>query len=382
MKLSRRAFTSTLLLAAAGAAAQAAPGEPLRIGAILALSGPAAVFGVPAERALRLLFDSLGPQGIGGHPVVFTVFDSEGNTTKAAQLFRRLAENDNVHLVLGPSTSGEALVVVPLANQMEIPNISFGGAEAITKPTTPWVFATSPTDRMVVENLLTEFKRRKLTRIGLIYSLDAFGQSGGTIFKELAAAYGIEVAAEETFGPQDTNMSPQLLRMRNAQPQALLVWSGNPGPSIVMRNAVEIGLKIPMFASYASGSRSFLQQTGPAAEGAFVPSYRIVAPETLPDSDALKQPLIAFSKQYRERWNAEPDQTSGHAYDVLLMLNDAFAHLKGPLTRKSLRDALETVRVNGANGPRQLSAQDHRGLDKSSVVMMEAKGGRWFAVQN
>ncbi|MDB5829977.1 MAG: hypothetical protein JWQ73_4197 [Variovorax sp.] len=386
MKFTRRTVASTMLLAAVAAGApfvsQAqAPGEPFRIGAILALSGPAAVFGVPAERALRVLFDSLGPKGIAGHPVVFTAYDSEGNTTKAAQLFRRLAENDNVHLVLGPSTSGEALVVVPLANQMEIPNISFGGAEAITKPVTPYVYATSPTDRMVVENLLTEFRDKKLTKLGLIYSLDAFGQSGGTIAKELAGQYGVTIAAEETFGPQDTNMTPQLLRMRNSQPQALLVWSGNPGPSIVMRNAVEMGLNIPMFASYASGSRAFLQQTGPAAEGAFVPSYRIVAPETLSDSDPLKQPLIAFAKQYRERWNAEADQTSGHAYDVLLMLNEAFAAMKGPLTRKSLRDALENVRFNGANGPRRLTAQDHRGLDKTSVVMMQAKGGRWFAVQ-
>lgn len=380
MNISRRTLTSAILLAAFGASAQSQPAEPLRVGAILALSGPAAVFGVPAERALRVLFDSLGPRGIDGHPVVLTVYDSEGNTTKAVQLFRRLAENENVHLILGPSTSGESLAVVPLANQMELPNITFGGAEAITRPTTPWVFATSPTDRMVVENLLTEFKEKNLTRLGLIYSLDAFGQSGGTIAKELAAQYGISVVTEETFGPQDTNMSPQLLRVRNSRPQALLVWSGNPGPSIVMRNAVELGLDMPMYASYASGSRSFLQQTGPAAEGAFVPSYRIVAPETLSDRDAMKQPLSAFAKQYRERWNSEPDQTSGHAYDVLLMLNGALPKLQGPLTRKSLRDALETVRFNGANGPRQLSAQDHRGLDKTSVVMMQAKGGRWFAV--
>lgn len=381
MKLSRRTLNSALLLTALGASAQAQQStEPLRVGAILALSGPAAVFGVPAERALRVLFESLGPRGIAGHPVVFTAFDSEGNTTKAVQLFRRLADNDNVHLILGPSTSGESLAVVPLANQMEVPNITFGGAEAITKPTTPWVFATSPTDRMVVENLMTEFKEKKLTKLGLIYSLDAFGQSGGTIAKELAAQYGVNIVAEETFGPQDTNMSPQLLRIRKSQPQALLIWSANPGPSIVMRNAVELGLSIPMYASYASGSRSFLQQTGPAAEGAFVPSYRIVAPETLSDRDPLKQPLIAFAKQYRERWNAEPDQTSGHAYDVLLMLNHALPNIKGPLTRKSLRDALETVKFNGANGPRQLSAQDHRGLDKTSVVMMQAKGGRWFAV--
>jgi branched-chain amino acid transport system substrate-binding protein len=313
--------------------------------------------------------------------VQLTVYDTEGNTTKAVQLFRRLVENDNVHVVLGPSTSGESLAVVPLANQMEVPTIAFGGAEAITKPVTPFMFCISPTDRLVVENLLTEFRSKKLTKLGLVYSLDAFGQSGGTIAKELASQYGVNIVAEETFGPQDVNMTPQLLRVRNAQPQAVLIWAANPGPSIVMRNAAELGLAVPHYASYASGSRQFLSQTGPAAEGIFVPAYRIVSPETLPDNDALKAPLVAFAKQYKERWNMEPDQTSGHSYDALLMLGEALKGIKGPVTRKALRDGLETAKVLGANGPRHISAQDHRGLDKTSVVMMQAKGGNWVVAQ-
>jgi branched-chain amino acid transport system substrate-binding protein len=382
--MSIRKWLAAALLACLGVQplpAAAQEQEPLRIGAMIALSGPAAVFGVPAEHALRVLVENLGPRGIGGHPVQLTVYDTEGNSTKAVQLFRRLVENDKVHIVLGPSTSGESLAVVPLANQMEVPNITFGGAEAITKPTTPYVFATSPTDRMVVENLLTEFRDKKLDKVALIYSLDAFGQSGGTITKELAGQYGVTIVSEETFGPQDVNMSPQLIRIPNAQPKAMLIWSANPGPSIVMRNAVELAMTAPMYASYASGSRQFLAQTGAPAEGSFVPSYRIVSPETLSDSDPLKQPLITFAKLYRDRWNTDPDQTSGHSYDVILMLEEAMKTKQRPLSRKALRDALETVKINGANGIRQLSAQDHRGLDKTTVVMMQARGGRWYAVQ-
>jgi branched-chain amino acid transport system substrate-binding protein len=382
MKLSHCVATLAMAFVALSALPVAAQQkEPIKIGAMIALSGPASVFGIPAERALRVLVDGLGPTGINGHPVQLVVYDTEGNTAKAVQFFRRLVDNDEVTLVVGPSTSGESLAVVPLANQLQVPNITFGGAEPITKPTTPWVFATSPTDRMVVENLLTEFRDKKLNKLSLIYSVDAFGQSGGTITKELAAQYGVQIVAEETFGPQDVNMSPQLLRIKNAQPQAMLIWSANPGPSLVMRNAAELGMTLPLYASYASGSRQFLAQTGPAAEGSFVPSYRIVSPETLPDSDPLKQPLIAFSKVYKDRWNIDPDQTSGHSYDVMQMLNEALKNAKGPLTRKSLRDALENVSINGANGIRHLSPQDHRGLDKTTVVMMQAKDGRWVATR-
>jgi len=381
MTLNRRSALSMLGLSGAWFPALAQQGEPLRIGAALALSGPAAVFGGPAEKALRMGVEALGSRGLAGRPVTLTVYDTEGNTTKAVQLFRRLVDNDNVHIVLGPSTSGESLAVVPVANQMEVPNISFGGAEAITKPVTPYVYCISPTDRLVVQALMTDFKERKITKLGLIYSADAFGQSGGVISKELAASYGVQVVADENFGPQDTNMTPQLLRMRNAQPQAVLVWSGNPGPSIVMRNVVEMGWSVPLYASYASGSRSFLAQTGPAAEGALVPAYRIVGPEIMPDSDILKAPLLAFAKQYKDKWNIDPDQTSGHGYDALLWMEAALKSLKGPLTRKSLRDGLETAKFNGANGPRQVAPDDHRGVDHRSVVMMQARGGRWVTPQ-
>ena len=380
MKTNRRKATGLVLalLAGAGTSALAQSPEPLRIGAVLALSGPAAVFGGPAEKSLRTMIESRGAKGVGGRPVVLTVYDSEGNSTKAVQLLRRLAENDRVHIVVGPSTSGESLALVPVANQLEVPIIMYGGAEAITKPVTPYVFCISPSDRLVVENLMADFRERKIGKIGVIYSLDAFGQSGGVIAKELAAANGMTIVSEETFSPQDTNMSPQLLRMRGAQPQAVLVWSGNPGPSIVMRNVKEMGWNTQLYASYASGSLSFLQQTGAAADGALVPAYRIVAPDALPESDPLKRPLLDFAKRYREQWKAEPDQTSGHGYDSILWLEEALKAVNGPLTRKSLRDALETVKFNGANGPRQLSATDHRGMDSRSVVMMQAKGGRWL----
>src|SRR5262245_40778371 len=138
MNLSRRSAAVVIGAAVAGLGGQAfgQSREPLRIGAVLALSGSASVFGGPAEKGLRTMLDTLDSRALGGRPVVLTVYDSEGNSAKAVQLFRRLAENDKVHVVLGPSSSGESLALVPVANQMEVPTIMYGGAEAITQPVT------------------------------------------------------------------------------------------------------------------------------------------------------------------------------------------------------------------------------------------------------
>src|SRR6202051_4479916 len=74
---------------------QACAADTIKIGAIYATSGPAAFLGVPEERGLRLTADELNQHGgIAGRKIVVTVYDTEGNGTKASQLLRRLIDSD------------------------------------------------------------------------------------------------------------------------------------------------------------------------------------------------------------------------------------------------------------------------------------------------
>ena len=175
------------LAAACGASAQ----ETLKIGAIYSTSGPGAFLGVPEERGLRLKADEINKAGgINGRKVELVVYDSEGNTTKAAQLARRLIESDKVLAIVGPSSSGESLQVLPIANELKTPLIAHAGTEKMTSPVTPWVFNTPPTDRVVAAHLLGVFKKRGITQLGLMSSADGFGQSGANVVKELARNTG------------------------------------------------------------------------------------------------------------------------------------------------------------------------------------------------
>src|SRR5438552_3271238 len=107
-------------LALAGVAAAAlsfgvAAQETLKIGAIFATSGPSSFLGVPEERGLKLKVDEINKAGgINGRKVEVVEYDSEGNTTKAAQLARRLIDSDKVLAIVGPSSSGESLQVLPV----------------------------------------------------------------------------------------------------------------------------------------------------------------------------------------------------------------------------------------------------------------------------
>ena len=375
-RLLRKGFMVMAIAIGLSTVAQAE--DTLHIGAVLALSGPASVFGVPAEKGLRLIFEDLPNKTLAGRPVKLTIYDSEGNSAKAVQLMRRLADDD-VHIIIGPTTSGESLAAVSVANQLKVPMISNGGAEQITNPVTPFVFGIVPTDRNVAGNMLSFMQKRKIVNVALLHSLDGMGQSGANVVKEMASSYGVKIVAAETFGPTDTSMTPQLLRVRELKPDAIIVWSANPGPTIALKNAAEIGIKVPFFLSFANSSNWFITQTGAAAEGVYVSSFPMVAPEALPDKSPRKAPLLAFVKRYRERYDSIPDQSAGHSMDDFIILEEALKSVKGPVTRTGLRDAIEKVRMCGANGCRQISPTDHRGLGSDALIMMQVKNGTWIA---
>jgi len=368
----------------AGSAAAFAAGDTLKIGVLHATSGPLAVLGDAADKAVKLVRDqaAAGKFDVGaGRKVEIKQYDTEGNATKAAQLFRRLIDNDEVDVVIGPNTSGETLPIIPIAEEVKIPLVAYGAVEAITKPVKKYVFSMTPVDRVVIQDLLAGMKSRNIKRPALIHSLDGYGQSGAEFVKELVKDYGMELSSIQTFAPQDTNMQPQLIKMREGKPDAYILWStANPAPTIILRTAKELGIKETFYVAHGNGSIPFLKQTGPAGEGAVAPAFPILGPEVLSDRDPRKPVVVAFQKDYVAKWNEPADQSASYAYDALLVVQAAAKAVKGPISRDNLRDAIENLKDTcGTVGCRNLSATDHRGLDKDIMVMMQIKGGRWVA---
>lgn len=363
--------------AAVSAAAFAQAQEPVRIGALIPLSGPGGTIGAAFEKGLQTALEGLPGKKLAGRPFQLKIYDTEGNSTKAAELFRRLADNDDVDVVIGPSFSGEALAVAPIANRMKIATISSAGAEAVTSPVTPYMFSVNPRDRIIVDSVLDTFKKRNFKRVGLIYSLDGYGQSGGNMLKELAAGAGIELVAVETFNAQDTSVSPQLIKIQQANPDVVVVWSNNPGPIIVLRNARDVGIKQPFFVSYANTTNAFPVQAGAAAEGVYAIGLAIAATDTLPANDSRKPVLDALAKAHRERYGAAPDLTAGLGYDSVLVLEQALKKISGPATRETIKNALIGVRVCGSTGCLQFTEQDHRGHPKDAMALMQVRDGKW-----
>jgi branched-chain amino acid transport system substrate-binding protein len=356
-------------------------GDTIKIGAVYATSGSASFLGIPEERGLRLKVDEINQAGgIKGRKLEVVVYDTEGNGTKAVQQLRRLIENDKVDIVFGPSTSGESLLALPVANEAHTPIIMHAGTEKVFTPPTPYAFNTPPSDRIVATDLLGVLQKKGIKRIGLMSSADGFGQSGANVVNELAKNSGIEVVSHEEFNRQDPDMTAQLLRVKSSPAEALIIWSALPGPSIILKTAVNLGFDKSIYNSYAAASRDLLTQAGAAADGTYVTSMRLLAPGSLKADDPVRPVVQKLYEDFSKKYGEAPATFAAHSHDAVLILKTAAEQITGDITRDTLRDAIEKTHVIGANGIFTFTPQNHGGLDQNSLsmVILQAKNGEWM----
>lgn len=381
--MDRRLFLGGVLVTAVSSSiAQATPvTDRIKIGVLFALSGPAAFLGESQEKAFKMLVEEKNAQGgLAGRKIEYVLYDTEGNGTKAIQQLRRLVDSDRVDVVFGPNTSAEALLIKPVAAELKTPVLSFSGAVEMTVPPSPWIFQAVPNNRVAVQHFLGFLKKKNFKKIAFIASTDSFGQGGATLFKQLAPDYGLTIIAAEEFGLRDTDMTPQVLKIKGLSPDAMVIWSINPGPSIILRNAKAIGFDKAIFNSNGVASPQFIDQVGAAGEGTWLSAPRLLSPDSLPDSDPSKSVVSKLYQTYVAKWKKQPAAFAAIPHDALLVLESALGSVKDAITRKNLRDAIESVSgVVGANGIYTFSSQNHMGLDDSShpMVMMRIVNGKF-----
>lgn len=371
------ALGATAMLAAPALAQR---GEPIRVGAVLSVTGPASFLGDPEDKTLRLYVNRLNAAGgVNGRPIQLIVYDDAGDANRARTFATRLVEDDRVHAMVGGTTTGTTMAMRPVFEEARIPFISLAGGIEIVDPVSPYTFKTPHTDRMACEKILEELRGRNLTRVAFISGTDGFGQSMRTQCLAVARAMNITVAADEQYGPRDSDMTPQLTRIRNAQGVQAVVNPGfGQGPAIVTRNYAQLGIRLPLYQSHGVASAQFIElATAAAAEGVRLPAAALLVAEQLPAGDPQRQVLIDYKTAFERETNQPVSTFGGHAYDGLMILVDALKRANSTDGTR-LRDAIRATRgFVGTGGVVNMSATDHMGLDLSAFRMVEIRGGQF-----
>ncbi len=357
--------------------------DPIKIGSVLSVTGPAAFLGDPELKTLQLYVADINKKGgVLGRQLELVHYDDGSDANKANGFAKRLLDDDKVDVLIGGTTTGSTMSMVPLAEKSATPFISLAGAVVIIEPVKKFVFKTPHTDRMAAEKVFEDMKKRGLTKVALLSETSGFGQSGKKETEAVAGKYGITLVANETYGPKDTDISPQLTKIKNtAGVQAVFVFGRGQGPAIVTKNYKQLGITLPLYQSHGVASDEFLKLAGSAAEGVRLPSPAQLIPEKLNAKDPQKPVVTAYGQAYKAAYKTDVSTFGGYAYDGLLLAVDAIKRAGGT-DKAKVRQALENTKgLVGTSGTFNMSATDHMGLSLSAFRMLEVKGGDWALVQ-
>lgn len=357
--------------------------DPIKIGSVLSVTGPAAFLGDPELKTLQLYVTDINKKGgVLGRQLELVHYDDGSDAGKANGFTKRLIEDDKVDILIGGTTTGATMSSVPLTEKAGIPFISLAGAVVIIEPIKKFVFKTPHTDRMAAEKVFEDMKKRGLSKVALLSETSGFGGSGKKQTEGVAAKYGITLVANETYGPKDTDMSPQLTKIKNTDGvQAVFVFGLGQGPAIVTKNYKQLGISLPLYQSHGVASDDFLKLAGDAAEGVRLPSPAQLIADKLPANDPQKTVVSAYEKAYKAAYKEDVSTFGGYAYDGLMIAIDAIKRA-GSTDKAKVRDAIEATKgFVGTSGTFNMSATDHMGLDLSSFRMLEVKGGDWKSLQ-
>ena len=369
-------FALCALLSASPVSAQ------IKIGSVLSVTGPASFLGDPEKKTLEIYVDEINAKGgVNGQKLQLIVYDDAANADTARTFATRLVEEDKVVAVVGGSTTGSTLAMIPVFEEAQIPFISLAGAVQIIEPVRKWVFKTPHTDRMACEKIFADLKSRNLTNIALISGTDAFGKSMRDQCVAVASKAGITIATEETYGPRDSDMTPQLTNIKNkAGVQAVVNPGFGQGPAIVTRNYKQLAITLPLYQSHGVASKQFIELAGPAAEGVRLPAAAILIADKLPANDPQKPVVVNYTKTYQDRTKQAVSTFGGHAYDGLMILVQAMERAKSTDPAK-VRDEIEKTKgFVGTGGIVNISPTDHMGLDLSAFHMLEITNGDWTLI--
>lgn len=372
------AFGATMALAVASAFAA----DPIKIGSVLSVTGPAGSLGDPELKTLQLYVEDINKKGgVLGRQLQLVSYDDGSDASKANGFTKRLIDDDKVDIIIGGTTTGATMSMVPLVEKAQIPFISLAGAVVVIEPVKKWVFKTPHTDRMAAERVLDDMKKRGITKVALLSETSGFGQSGKKEVEAVLSKYGVTLVANETYGPKDTDVSPQLTKIKNTPGvQAVFVFGLGQGPAIVTKNYKQLGIALPLYQSHGVASGEFLKLAGPAAEGVRLPSPAQSIPGKLADNDPQKPVVTAYDQAYRAAYKDEASTFGGYAHDGLMIAVDAIKRA-GSTDKAKVRDAIEATKgYVGSSGVFNMSPKDHMGLELSSFRLLEIKNGDWTIV--
>ena len=346
----------------------------IKLGALFAVSGPASFLGLPEKQTLEMMVEEINESGgINGEKIKLIIYDTKSEDNEARRKFLRLAQKDKVAAVIGPTRTGATLAIKDLSEKEEVPVISCASSERIVNPLAKYMFKVAPSDTYAVEKIYEYLKSNKKNKVAIITAQSGYGATGRDALLSIASNYGIEIVADEKFRDTDKDMTAQLTKIAEKNPDAVICWGVGPAPAIVAKNFKQLNLKGMLIMSHGVASKKFIELAEDAANGIILPAGRLLVADKLPEGDKYKKVVTEYKRKFEDRYNSPVSTFGGHAYDALMVFKLAYEK-----NSKDLVSAIESVKnYIGTYGEFNFSKDNHDGLTKDAFVMVKIENGDW-----
>jgi len=355
--------------------------ENIKIGAILAVTGPMSFLGAPEARTLEMLVEEANAKGgMSGHHVELIIKDSAGNPEKAVSFAKQLIEEDKVVAIVGPSSSGETMQIKKIAEDGKTPLLSCAAAEVIVEPLASYVFKVAQKDSDAVKMIYKEMNKLGLGSIAVLADNTGFGKAGQEQLVKIAPEFNIKIVENDVYDKAANDLSAVVAKIKaNKDVQAVVNWSVVPAQSIVAKNIRQMGWNVPIFQSHGFANIKFAEAAGAAAEGIIFPAGRLLIASELPANHPQKALLMDYTQKYESKFKENVSTFGGHTYDTFIIL-DAAVKKAGSIERDKVRAAIEQLQnLPGVGGVFSFSDKDHNGLTIDAFQMTTVKNGKFVA---
>ena len=357
------AILAAVLLGSSGLAWPA--DNEIRIGIGISTTGTFSAEAPYYENEARLFEKQINQGGgLNGKRVRVIIIDNQSTNPGALTALNKAVEQDKVLAFIGPVKSTQILAMSDAVKAYGIPMMVGGTNVTITKQGNPWLFRCRVNDGIVAAILVKYIRdEMKLSKIGVLYSNEAFGAGGADAIDQYAKQLGLTLVARERFNLGDRDFSAQLLSLKRAGAQVMVPYSvGTNEFARIIVQYRELGSPYKYIGPPAIAQKPVLDLAREAAEGlmGFV--------DSVPGMNATNR---KFVEAYRQEFHAEPDTQAAWTYDALNLL--ALAIRKGGEDRAKIREALLTTKgVEGVLGTYNFSP-DGEGLYGGPIAVI--KGG-------
>jgi branched-chain amino acid transport system substrate-binding protein len=358
--------------------------EPIKVGLLLTYQGPTAIFARYEDKGARLAIELANKAGgINGRPIEIVNYDTEGKPDRAGVLYRRLADEDKVSVVIGPDSIFVVLGMSAVPAQVKVMAVAGPGGYEFVAPKdrthivsgwTPGGFANAL--------VLAYFKDKlKVKRIGILTTADTIGQRQADEFAGAAKLVGIEVAKVVSQPASDRDLLPSLRDLAGLSPKidAVAIYGSGPFGTIAVNQTELAGLDIPI--AYAGGNviPELIKDIGSdIGKRFYIATARATVAGSLPANDPFASSIQKFVTDYTQKYKEQPTLPAAVGYDMAAAAIDALKAV-GPDPEK-IRDYITSKQKNlaGVQGVRfNRTPRDGYGVDPRDNVVASIEGGKF-----